>query len=110
MQGQCWQTRSVTTWSAPRRRILSGRILVRAVTSPVNRGSVAFHQRMGFQLEPGDAQVDGIRFPPAMTAKAATGFASSGACAVPDLLLTPQRPGDSHGGQVIAPRTSIPVQ
>ena len=24
--------------------------LVRAVTSPVNRGSVAFHQRMGFQL------------------------------------------------------------
>jgi hypothetical protein len=26
----------------------------------VNRGSVAFHQRMGFQLEPGDAEVDGI--------------------------------------------------
>jgi GNAT superfamily N-acetyltransferase len=37
-----------------------GCVLVRAVTSPVNRGSVAFHQRMGFQLEPGDAQVDGI--------------------------------------------------
>ena len=34
--------------------------LVRAVTSPVNRGSVAFHQRMDFQLEPGDAQVEGI--------------------------------------------------
>jgi GNAT superfamily N-acetyltransferase len=34
--------------------------LVRAVTSPVNRGSVAFHQRMGFLLEPGDAEVDGI--------------------------------------------------
>jgi predicted GNAT superfamily acetyltransferase len=34
--------------------------LVRAVTSPVNRGSVAFHQRMGFQLEPGDAEADGI--------------------------------------------------
>jgi hypothetical protein len=31
-----------------------------AVTSPVNRGSVAFHQRMGFQLEPGDAEVGGI--------------------------------------------------
>src|SRR6516162_8808432 len=42
-----------------------------------------------------------------MTAMAATGFASSGACAVLDLLLTPQRPGDSYGGQVIAPRTSI---
>ena len=37
-----------------------GCILVRAITSPVNRGSVAFHQRMGFQLEPGDAEVDGI--------------------------------------------------
>ena len=37
-----------------------GCVLVRAVTSPVNRGSVAFHRRMGFQLEPGDAQVDGI--------------------------------------------------
>ena len=35
-------------------------VLVRAVTSPVNRGSVAFHQRMGFRLEPGDAEVDGI--------------------------------------------------
>ena len=34
--------------------------LVRAVTSPVNRGSVAFHQQMGFQFEPGDAEVDGI--------------------------------------------------
>jgi GNAT superfamily N-acetyltransferase len=37
-----------------------GCVLVRAVTSPVNRGSVAFHRRMGFQLEPGDAEVDGI--------------------------------------------------
>jgi hypothetical protein len=34
--------------------------VVRAVTSPVNRGSVAFHQRMGFRVEPGDGQVDGI--------------------------------------------------
>jgi predicted GNAT superfamily acetyltransferase len=37
-----------------------GCVLVRAVTSPVNRGSVAFHQRLGFRLEPGDAEVDGI--------------------------------------------------
>jgi predicted GNAT superfamily acetyltransferase len=37
-----------------------GGVLVRAVTSPVNRGSVAFHQRMGFRLEPGDVAVDGI--------------------------------------------------
>ena len=33
---------------------------VRAVTSPVNRGSVAFHQRMGFDIEPGEAGADGI--------------------------------------------------
>ena len=33
---------------------------VRAVTSPVNRGSVAFHRRMGFDIEPGEAGPDGI--------------------------------------------------
>ena len=33
---------------------------VRAVTSPVNRGSVAFHQRMGFDIEPGAAGPDGV--------------------------------------------------
>jgi predicted GNAT superfamily acetyltransferase len=32
---------------------------VRAVTSPVNTGSVAFHRQMGFRLEPGDVQVHG---------------------------------------------------
>jgi predicted GNAT superfamily acetyltransferase len=37
-----------------------GCVLVRAVTSPLNRGSVAFHRQIGFQLEPGDAEVDGI--------------------------------------------------
>jgi ribosomal protein S18 acetylase RimI-like enzyme len=37
-----------------------GCTLVRAVTSPANHGSVAFHQRMGFQIEPGDASADGI--------------------------------------------------
>jgi L-amino acid N-acyltransferase YncA len=33
---------------------------VRAVTAPVNRGSVRFHQQMGFEIEPGDAQAEGI--------------------------------------------------
>ena len=33
---------------------------VRAVTSPVNRGSIGFHQRMGFDIEPGQAGPDGI--------------------------------------------------
>jgi ribosomal protein S18 acetylase RimI-like enzyme len=33
------------------------RSIVRACTSPVNTGSVAFHARMGFQVEPGDKKV-----------------------------------------------------
>jgi GNAT superfamily N-acetyltransferase len=37
-----------------------GCVLVRAITSPVNLGSIEFHRRMGFQFEPGDAEVDGI--------------------------------------------------
>jgi ribosomal protein S18 acetylase RimI-like enzyme len=35
--------------------------LVHAVTSPVNHGSVRFHQQMGFGLEPGDREVDGVQ-------------------------------------------------
>lgn len=34
--------------------------LARAVTAPVNHGSVRFHQRMGFDIEPGDAEADGV--------------------------------------------------
>lgn len=34
--------------------------LVRCVTSPVNRGSVAFHRAMGFALLEGDAEEDGL--------------------------------------------------
>jgi len=37
-----------------------GATLVRAVTAPVNHGSVRFHQQLGFGIEPGDQQVDGI--------------------------------------------------
>jgi ribosomal protein S18 acetylase RimI-like enzyme len=37
-----------------------GRGLVRAVTAPVNQASVRFHQQMGFDIEPGDSEVDGI--------------------------------------------------
>ncbi len=33
---------------------------VRCITSPVNKGSVAFHSRMGFRIEPGDREVDGV--------------------------------------------------
>ena len=33
---------------------------VRCITGPDNRGSVAFHTRMGFALEPGDRVEDGV--------------------------------------------------
>jgi GNAT superfamily N-acetyltransferase len=34
--------------------------LVRAVTAPVNRGSIGFHRQMGFDIVPGDAQAGGV--------------------------------------------------
>ena len=37
-----------------------GRRCVRAVTSVVNRDSIAFHQRLGFVLLPGDLEIDGL--------------------------------------------------
>ena len=37
-----------------------GRDVVRAITSPVNTGSIAFHQQLGFRLVPGDAEIDGV--------------------------------------------------
>ena len=33
-----------------------GRTVVRSCTSPVNRGSIGFHRKMGFQLVPGNAR------------------------------------------------------
>jgi predicted GNAT superfamily acetyltransferase len=41
-----------------------GRELVRCVTSPVNRASVAFHRRLGFEVEPGTGDAGGIAFTP----------------------------------------------
>jgi GNAT superfamily N-acetyltransferase len=38
----------------------NGRRIVRSCTSPVNRGSVAFHRGMGFAIEAGDGVVDGV--------------------------------------------------
>ena len=37
-----------------------GRSVVRCVTSPVNQGSISFHRRMGFSMEPGTKIVEGI--------------------------------------------------
>ena len=36
------------------------RTVVRSCTSPVNKGSVEFHKRMGFEIDFGDEVVDGI--------------------------------------------------
>jgi ribosomal protein S18 acetylase RimI-like enzyme len=38
----------------------AGRRTVRAITSPTNTGSIAFHRAMGFDIEPGDREVDGV--------------------------------------------------
>lgn len=37
-----------------------GRTRVRCITSPSNRDSLAFHARMGFRVEPGGLDVDGV--------------------------------------------------
>lgn len=57
-RGQQWGRRLYDAFfSAVRPR---GVIRVGAVTSPINRASIAFHQAMGFTLPPGDRLVDGI--------------------------------------------------
>ena len=38
----------------------SGRTVVRAVTAPVNGGSIAFHTALGFSVLPGDDEVCGV--------------------------------------------------
>lgn len=38
----------------------NNREIVRACTSPVNKGSVVFHRQMGFRILEGDAEMDGV--------------------------------------------------
>jgi ribosomal protein S18 acetylase RimI-like enzyme len=38
----------------------NNRQIVRCVTSPVNKTSIAYHTRMGFNIEEGDKLIDGI--------------------------------------------------
>lgn len=42
----------------------ANRNLVRCVTAPINKNSIAFHTRMGFQAEPQATQMDGVPFYP----------------------------------------------
>ena len=39
-----------------------GRIRIRCVTSPVNKSSIAYHLRMGFETEPSLTQEDGVPY------------------------------------------------
>jgi len=39
---------------------MADRKIIRSITSPVNKTSIAFHQKMGFVLERGDKTVDGV--------------------------------------------------
>ena len=41
-------------------RAREGRTVVRAVTAPVNGGSIAFHTALGFSVLPGDDEVCGV--------------------------------------------------
>lgn len=38
----------------------NNRHIVRAITSPVNKKSIQFHQDIGFEIETGDGEVDGV--------------------------------------------------
>jgi ribosomal protein S18 acetylase RimI-like enzyme len=41
-----------------------GRSLVRSCTSPVNKGSIDFHKKLGFAIDAGDGAVDGVPVTP----------------------------------------------
>jgi ribosomal protein S18 acetylase RimI-like enzyme len=39
----------------------NGRDTIKACTSPVNKGSIEFHKKLGFEIAKGDAEIDGIQ-------------------------------------------------
>ena len=39
----------------------NGRNIIRACTSPVNKGSIEFHKKIGFNISKGNAEIDGIQ-------------------------------------------------
>jgi len=38
----------------------NGRTIVKSSTAPINTDSIAFHTRLGFEIQPGDGEVSGI--------------------------------------------------
>jgi len=43
---------------------VNNRSVVKSCTSPVNKLSIKFHQKMGFMIEPGDGIIDGVPVSP----------------------------------------------
>ncbi|MBT4087322.1 MAG: GNAT family N-acetyltransferase [Deltaproteobacteria bacterium] len=39
----------------------NGRNTIRACTSPINRGSILFHTKIGFEIEKGNSIIDGVQ-------------------------------------------------
>ena len=39
----------------------NGRSIIKSCTSPVNKASINFHKRLGFQVEKGNSEIDGIQ-------------------------------------------------
>ena len=39
----------------------NGRDIIRACTSPVNKGSIEFHKKIGFEISKGNAEIEGIQ-------------------------------------------------
>lgn len=39
----------------------NNRNIIKACTSPVNKGSIAFHKKIGFNISTGNAEIDGIQ-------------------------------------------------
>ena len=39
----------------------SSRNIIKACTSPVNKGSIEFHKKIGFNISRGNAEIDGIQ-------------------------------------------------
>ncbi|MFD7506492.1 GNAT family N-acetyltransferase [Streptomyces sp. NPDC059850] len=58
LRGQGIARRLYTAFS--QRAAEEGRTEARAITSPMNAGSIAFHRAMGFSLEKGDREDDGL--------------------------------------------------
>ncbi|WP_291466402.1 GNAT family N-acetyltransferase [Desulfobacula sp.] len=40
--------------------LLDSRTIVKSCTAPINKLSIGFHKQMGFSIEPGNSEIDGL--------------------------------------------------